>query len=168
MRNETKVIVIGLDGATWDLIKLWADKGVLSTLKYLMTNGSFGISESIVPHYTFPNWKCISTGKNPGKLGVYSWMKVDFRKERIIPNVSKDFKSNEIWDLLSDKNLPCGVIGMPTTYPPKKLEKGFIVSEMNPFDYNFTYPKELEEELKSQFNYTGKFIDCTILYCFGL
>ena len=31
-----KVIVIGLDGATWDLIKPWAEEGKLQTLKRLM------------------------------------------------------------------------------------------------------------------------------------
>jgi predicted AlkP superfamily phosphohydrolase/phosphomutase len=31
-----KVVVIGLDGATWDLLKPWADQGELPTLKKLM------------------------------------------------------------------------------------------------------------------------------------
>lgn len=159
MEDKPKVIVIGLDGATWDLIKPWADEGKLPTLKHLMENGAWGILESVAPHYTFPNWKCISTGKNPGRFGVYSWMKVDFEKKEIVPNNSKDFKSEEIWDILSDDGVDCGVIGMPTTYPPKKLENGFIVSEMSPFDYGFVYPNELENELKDEFNYTGKFID---------
>ena len=29
--KERKVIIIGLDGATWHLIKPWADEGVLPT-----------------------------------------------------------------------------------------------------------------------------------------
>lgn len=28
-----KILVIGLDGATWDLLKLWADEGKLPTFK---------------------------------------------------------------------------------------------------------------------------------------
>ena len=30
-----KVLIIGLDGATWDLIKPWVDKGELPTWKKL-------------------------------------------------------------------------------------------------------------------------------------
>lgn len=33
MNAKKKVLVIGLDGATWDLLKPWADEGVLSTLQ---------------------------------------------------------------------------------------------------------------------------------------
>lgn len=32
MNAKKKVLVIGLDGATWDLLKPWADEGVLPTI----------------------------------------------------------------------------------------------------------------------------------------
>ena len=34
--NDLRVIVIGLDGATWDLIKPWAYEGKLPTFKEIM------------------------------------------------------------------------------------------------------------------------------------
>jgi len=42
MSKNSKVIVIGLDGATWDLIKPWADEGKLPTFKKLMKEGAWG------------------------------------------------------------------------------------------------------------------------------
>jgi len=71
----TKVLVIGLDGATWDLIEPWAEEGKLPTFKMLMENGTWGELESCIPFVTYPAWKCYSTGKNPGRLGVYWFLK---------------------------------------------------------------------------------------------
>lgn len=40
--SDVKVLVIGLDGATWDLIKPWAEEGKLPTFKKLMEGGRGG------------------------------------------------------------------------------------------------------------------------------
>jgi predicted AlkP superfamily phosphohydrolase/phosphomutase len=32
----TKIVIIGMDGATWDLLKPWADEGKLPVLKNLI------------------------------------------------------------------------------------------------------------------------------------
>jgi hypothetical protein len=40
---DKKVFVIGLDGATWDLIDLFVSQGELPTFKKLIDNGSRGI-----------------------------------------------------------------------------------------------------------------------------
>ena len=48
----SEVIVFGLDGGTWDLIKPWADEGELPTFKKLMENGAWGVLESTFPGET--------------------------------------------------------------------------------------------------------------------
>ncbi|MDQ3248255.1 MAG: alkaline phosphatase family protein, partial [Chloroflexota bacterium] len=47
--HANKVLVIGLDGATFDLIKPWAAAGLLPTLQKLMTSGAHGSLRSTVP-----------------------------------------------------------------------------------------------------------------------
>ena len=42
MINDMKVVVIGLDGATWDLIKRWADQGELPNVQEVDGRGCFG------------------------------------------------------------------------------------------------------------------------------
>lgn len=153
-----KIITIGLDGATWNLIKPLVDKDKLPTIKKLMEGGCHGKLESSIPHVTFPAWKCYSTGKNPGKLDVYWWMNVDIPKRRFRVNMSSSFKSKEIWDIIGANSYSSGVVGMPTTYPTKKIN-GFMVSEMNPKDVNYTYPPELSDELNEMFDYESEFID---------
>lgn len=50
-----RVLVIGLDGATWDLLIPLAGEGLLPISK-LMNLGSYGELESTVPPVTAPAW----------------------------------------------------------------------------------------------------------------
>lgn len=67
--RNLKIVVLGLDGATWNLIKPLVDKGKLPTIESLIRTGSHGGLESSIPHVTFPAWKCYSTGKKPRQAG---------------------------------------------------------------------------------------------------
>ncbi len=147
MANKKKVVVIGLDGATWNLLKPWAMEGTLDTLKQLMETGVYGELESTIPPVTCPAWKSYSTGKNPGKLGVFFFFSLDREKKRVITNSPMDIKEDEIWDCLGRFGWKCGVINMPYTYP-KKIN-GFIIAGMPSEDHDFTYPPSLEKELKA-------------------
>lgn len=140
--KKQKVVVIGIDGATFELIVPWIQNGKLPFLKRLKDEGVWGKLESTIPPVTFPAWKCYSTGKNPGKLGVYYWFSVDFYKKGYRFNNSLDFKSQEIWDYLGQNNYRVSIINMPSTYPPKKVN-GFLISGMQASeDSLYTFPPE--------------------------
>lgn len=71
------VYVVGLDGADWSLLRRWMDDGALPAFERLCSGGVDADLESTLPPITFPAWKCYSTGKTPGKLGVYEWFSFD-------------------------------------------------------------------------------------------
>lgn len=127
MKRAKKVLVIGIDGADFNLIMPWIDEGVLPNLKSFFQKGTWGRLESCLPFVTFPAWKCLSTGRDPGQLGVYWWQAVDFPKKKFVQNDSRSFIGEEIWDILSDKQKRSIVINLPTTYPAKKI-KGILIS----------------------------------------
>jgi predicted AlkP superfamily phosphohydrolase/phosphomutase len=150
---KNQVFVLGIDGGTWNIIKPWIDGGELPTLRSLIENGVSGNLESSIPPVTFPAWKCYSTGKRPENLGVYYWVSVDLRNRKIRPNSSASFKSKEFWDFLGEQGLRVGIIDMPTTYPPKKVN-GFMISGHPPSEScEYTYPKSLKKSLKNRYNY---------------
>ena len=72
--KDIKALIIGLDGATWDLIKPLVDEGKLPTFKKLMKNGIYGKLESTIPPWTIPAWNSMATGLTPKKLGFSSFM----------------------------------------------------------------------------------------------
>lgn len=151
--KKPRVLVVGIDGATWALIKPWADEEKLPTFRKLLTNGAWGELKSSIPYMTYPAWKCYSTGKNPGKLGVYWFLSLDFKNRRIVTHSSLSFKAPELWDYLGRRGFKVGIINMPTTYPPKKMN-GFMISGFGASNEdNYTTPTSLKRELEEKFDY---------------
>ncbi|AIY90174.1 alkaline phosphatase family protein [Geoglobus acetivorans] len=112
-----RVIVIGLDGATWDLIKPWADKGELPTFKKLMENGSWGHLESTIPPVTCPAWVSMLTGKNPGKLGIYYFRQPDWDSLTMrFVNIKWD-EYNPLWKILNSEGYATTIVNVPTVTP---------------------------------------------------
>ncbi len=149
MKNNMKVMVIGLDGATLDLIKPWAEEGVLPNFKKFIENGAFGNLKSTLPILSPPAWTSIVTGKNPGKHGIYEFWKWPSKEDPTLhPVNSKHRKSPAIWNILSKYGVKSIVINVPVTYPPEEIN-GIIVSGMltPSIKSDFTYPKEIKNML---------------------
>ena len=145
-----KTVVIGLDGAGFELIDPWIETGALPNIAKIKQRGVWADMRSVLPPVTSPNWKSYSTGKNPGKLGIFWWENVDWRNRRVYYPVKRKFESKEIWDYLGEAGMKVGVVGMPTTYPPKKVNGFLIAGGPDAEEKGFAYPLNLEEELKKQ------------------
>lgn len=144
-----KLIALGLDGTSFELLGPWIDQGNLPNLNRIMKSGVWGDMKSCFPPVSSPNWKCYSTGKNPGKLGIFWWENVDFDEKKVeVPDYRTE--SDEIWDYLNHDGKKTAVINMPLTYPPRKID-GYISSGgPSAKDENFTYPKSWERELNER------------------
>ncbi len=68
-----KLLIIGLDGATFDLIQPWAQEGKLPHLARLLEEGVHGTLRSTIPPMSPPAWTSFVTGKNPGKHGIFDF-----------------------------------------------------------------------------------------------
>jgi predicted AlkP superfamily phosphohydrolase/phosphomutase len=137
----TKLLIIGLDGATFDLIKPWAAEGKLPTLAKLMHDGVTGDLESTLPPVTSPAWPTFMTGKNPGKHGVF-----DFIRPRAgtfdMVNASQ-IKGKLLWEILSEAGYSVGVLNVPITYPPRKVNGYMVPGLLSPDQGKTVYPPDL-------------------------
>ena len=61
-----RVLIVGLDGATFDLIRPWAVQGLLPRFQRIMAEGAWGPLRTVIPPLTGPAWISFMTGKNPG------------------------------------------------------------------------------------------------------
>jgi len=156
----TRTFVVGLDGASWTLAEPWIDEGLLPNLAELRETGTWATSRSCLPPVTYPNWKCYSSGKNPGKHGVYWWERIDLADERIDVMGGRDYKTAELWDYFNDAGHRVGVVNMPSMYPPREID-GYVVSggpdavegEYRSLDSGYTHPPEFEAELAERYDY---------------
>ena len=71
---SNKVLIIGLDGATFDLLKPWMAEGHMPYLKRLMDTGAHGELESTMPPLTAAACVSFATGVNPGKHGLFDFV----------------------------------------------------------------------------------------------
>ena len=145
-----EAIVLGLDGANWNLLRPWLNNGSLPNIESLREEGTWDDMESCPPPVTCPNWRCYSTGKNPGKLGVYWWEKIDTEGRELSTPTSRSFKSSNYWDYLNDKGKDVGVMNLPMTYPPFEIDGWMIAGGPGSEQDEYTHPASLAEELEAR------------------
>jgi predicted AlkP superfamily phosphohydrolase/phosphomutase len=139
----TRVLVFGLDGATWDLIRPWAEQGKLPTLQHLMCQGVWGLLESTVPPMTSPAWPSFATGSYPAKHSVFDFVSAHSGTFNIVN--ATGVKAQPLWDILSAQGQRVGVMNVPVTYPPHPVN-GFMISGLlSPSAAQITYPDDLLE-----------------------
>ncbi|WP_458209230.1 alkaline phosphatase family protein [Haladaptatus sp. NG-SE-30] len=148
----TRTIVVGLDGAGFELLDSWLSAGELPTLQRIVEEGVTGDLQSVLPPVTSPNWKAYTTGKNPGKLGIFWWYNVDTDERRVYRPADRYHDHTEYWDLLAEQER-VGVLGVPTTFPPKSVGEAYVSGAPDADESGFTAPPELETELRERFDY---------------
>ena len=124
-----KLLIIGLDGATWDIVKPWADSGELPLFKKLMAEGAWGPLRSVTPNLTPPGWTTAFTGVNPGKHGIFDFFTLDDGAENPRVISSADRKAPALWEILAAAGRRTGVFNVPTTYPADEIP-GFFITGM--------------------------------------
>ncbi len=127
-RKRQQVAIIGLDGATFDLIQPWAEAGHLPNLKRLMDQGAWGRLASTEPPHSAPAWTTFATGKNPGKHGVYYFVQPTRDESRFRPVSSETIRARRIWQLASDEGVRVGVINVPMSYPMVPVN-GYMIGD---------------------------------------
>jgi predicted AlkP superfamily phosphohydrolase/phosphomutase len=154
MERTRRLLIIGLDGATFDLIDPWSAQGKLPHITALMERGLRADLESTMPPVTFPAWSSFMTGKNPGKHGIYDFARRKPGSYHLEFVGARSRQGPTIWKLLSDGGLRVGVMALPTTYPPETVN-GFMISGFDSpvstgTDPSFIYPQALFAELKKR------------------
>ena len=114
--SENKLLIIGLDGATFDLIIPWVKEGKLKTFKKLMDGGIWGELESTKPPLTCPAWPSFMTGKSSSKHGVVDFIVEGDNGEKVISR--SDIDGEPFWDVAGRQGLRSIIVNVPVTYPP--------------------------------------------------
>lgn len=149
MRKNPKAVIIGLDAATWTLLRSWVAEGSMPNLAKLMQAGVNGTLQSILPPITPPAWTSFMTGKNPGKHGIYNFVESERGGYAMTYANATSRRSPTVWKLLNDAGYTVGTMNIPFTYPPEPLN-GFQISGMDTPDASspFIHPPALREELE--------------------
>jgi predicted AlkP superfamily phosphohydrolase/phosphomutase len=146
--NRDRVLVIGLDGGTFEVIKPLVAEGRLPNLGRLMAEGVHGILQSTIPPVTAVAWTTFMTGKNPGKHGIFHFhLPSTTTYKRPLVNATS-IKAKPLWDIISERGKRVGVVNVPLTYPPHPVNGVMVAGMLTPSEKSeFTYPPTLHTEL---------------------
>ncbi len=143
-----RVLVIGLDGATFNIIKPLVAEGRLPTLARLMREGTHVPLRSTIQPSSEQAWTSFMTGVQNGKHGIFSFVRRRPGSYEFEYISGRDIGAPALWDILSDRGRPTITINVPMTYPPHPVKGVLIGGLMSPGERSrFTYPDGIYEEL---------------------
>jgi len=126
--NKTKILLIGIDGGSWNVIGPLVKEGRLPNIKKIIDDGSSGGLESFDPLVSEVIWTSIATGKSPEKHKISQNLIEDPFTGEFIPVTRNQRSSKAIWNILSEHEKKVGVIGYMCTWPPEKIN-GVMISD---------------------------------------
>jgi hypothetical protein len=125
-----RVLLIGLEGADWDLIRPMATAGDLPHLARLMAARAQGNLRSLQSQATCPTiWTTIATGKSPAEHGVGS----AGRSGTALAATDQPRKVLAVWNIASMAGRTVAAVGWPASRPAEEVN-GFLVSDFLPYD----------------------------------
>jgi predicted AlkP superfamily phosphohydrolase/phosphomutase len=150
MKRQT--LVIGLDGATFDIIDPLIEAGRLPNIARFKAEGAWGRLRSVMHPESPQAWSSFLTGTNPGKHGILDFTRRTMDSYDWRVNTANDRLGPDVSEILAQQGLRAGLFNVPLTYPPRPTD-GFVVSGMGTpgFDSDFTHPLELKKELLEAF-----------------
>lgn len=149
--NHTKVIIIGIDGLSLNLLMPLVKIGKLPNFAKLINNGAYGTLRTIYPIISPAIWTTIATGKSVNKHSIDGFLtKNPIGYEPIVLS-SNHRKTKAIWNILSEYGKTVGIVYWMVTHPPEPV-LGFMIpywgaSEPGP---SLTYPPAIIAEIEKK------------------
>lgn len=148
-KSKKKVVIIGLDGTPYSLLKNLINQGKLPNMSHIFSQGYFGATTVCLPEISSVSWTSFMTGTNSGTHGIYGFM--DFKPgtyELYFPNFS-DLKAPTLFDELGEKGKRSVIINLPSTYPARKIPgvliSGFVAIDLKKAVYPLSLLSKLQE-----------------------
>lgn len=155
MGGGARVLVVGLDGATWDLADRFVDEGQMPVLAGLLRQSLRAPLNSTTPPMTLPSWCSMLTGCNPGRHGIFDFvmkeeggfgLELANATHRGVPTLHR---------VLSDRGARVASLAVPTTWPPDPVNgvviSGFDSPVSTGIDGSFVHPAGLHNSLQRRF-----------------
>lgn len=147
--NAQRVLVVGIDAATLDLLEPYIAEGALPNMARLFQQGSYAPLRSTLPVMSPPAWTTMITGQNPGKHGLYDFIRFQPGTYRAEGTRSDQTSFRTLFDLATQHGKRVIAMNIPLTYPPRPVNGIMISGPVVPTRGTFTHPPELSDELRN-------------------
>ena len=125
--DRLRVLVVGIDSATWTVMRPMIERGELPTFARLVREGAAGDLETLSPTVSPAIWTTIATGVLPGKHGISAFIGGEDPAHQL--QITSDRRrSAAIWEMANQQGLRADVINYWCTWPVEPID-GVIVSD---------------------------------------
>ncbi|MFQ5738890.1 MAG: alkaline phosphatase family protein [Acidobacteriota bacterium] len=152
-----KVVVLGFDGVDPDLVRQWIDR--LPHIRSLAESGTLSPLGTTNPPESPVAWASFATGLNPGKHGIFDFLKrdpetyipdiglVDRQKASFLfnsiplggPKLTNNRKGVPFWKVLDERGIATVNLRVPLEFPPQELDHGRTLSGLGVSDVRDTW-----------------------------
>jgi predicted AlkP superfamily phosphohydrolase/phosphomutase len=144
--SRLQTLVIGIDGASMNVLSE-RPEGTIPTIRDIFETGVSGPLESQTPPWTPSAWPSMYTGVNPGKHGVYSFLRFEGYDWDVVN--ATDVKERTIWELLSERGHSSVVVNAPVTHPSNEFDGALVPGYLAPEDPQ-CHPQGLLSDIRSE------------------
>jgi predicted AlkP superfamily phosphohydrolase/phosphomutase len=127
----SRVLVIGLDGATYDLLVPWTESGWMPNLAHFMRTAALAELSSTLPYITPVAWTSFLTGCQPAQHGVLDYRYLDHTDGRLQLNQFGQIACPTLFSSLAAAAGPVVSLNLPMTYPPPAGVPGIVVGGLD-------------------------------------
>ncbi len=147
-----KVLMIGLDGATFDLLLPLMEQGFMPTLKKIVDNGVHGDLMSTRNPLTPPAWTSMITGRSPHVHGIYDFLRPTTLEDGSVflhVNDSRDCRAETLWSIASRQDKRITSLNF-YGHSPAAPVNGYLASGFVPWKHlrHGMYPSSLLDMVK--------------------
>lgn len=115
-----KICVLGLDGATPDIV--FADERLVN-IRRLMELGVYGKVEGVLPPGAVPGWVCLAASQDPGSLGIYGLrQRLDRSYSSPALAAPPAIQGSALWDQVASEGKETIIVAVPPNSPPRALQ----------------------------------------------
>jgi predicted AlkP superfamily phosphohydrolase/phosphomutase len=146
------VWLIGIDGATWDLIGPLVERGELPTLGSMMNSGAHGVLLSEDPTISPALWATIATGMPRFEHGIVNFLVKLPGSRDTVQAGPLDRRSPAVWEMVGAAGGRSLVVGWFGSYPAETIAGVYVSKGYDPQrpGENQIHPPSAAETLREQ------------------
>ena len=158
-KSDQQAVVLGFDGADPKLLDKWMSEGKLPNIQKLSRTGTVRSLGTTEPPESPVAWASFATGTNPGKHGIFDFLRVDrqnyvpdiglvdIQKPKFLlhtiplrgPRITNNRKGVPFYQTIADSGIRTSVLRMPLSLPPESLPNGTLLSGLGVADIRKTW-----------------------------
>jgi predicted AlkP superfamily phosphohydrolase/phosphomutase len=132
--GKRRLLVIGIDGANWELMEHLLQSGEMPALASLRRRATWGVLRSMIVPESAMSWTALRTGVGPGRNAVFTFF-------------SADTPRRSFWHYLGDRGLQSVIVAVPKASPARPLSGLLVGGWTMQLREQFTQPPELKPYL---------------------